>query len=183
MEENEQRRSGNDGDVAHRRVKLGVTGPQSRPKRRCKLIGGVAAKTHSRLLLVTDWPRLALAARYSCTRLAQDCLTSERQLERFFLRYFKRTTKQWMQGQRMDLALDLIKRGYSTKAAAGDVFYKGACQFCRAFRRYFGHHPQHYAPGPGGRIWSIKSVSAHPIALKASASTSRIDGVTGNNLK
>jgi len=102
----------------------------------------------SRLLEVKDWPAMAQAAEYRCEKLAAKCLMSERQLERFFITEFKQTPKQWMQALRMQRARCFIARGYSTKAAANELFYKGPGQFCREFKKYHGQPPQSYAPKP-----------------------------------
>jgi transcriptional regulator GlxA family with amidase domain len=95
-------------------------------------------------LYITDWSALARAANYKCEIVAATCRVSERQLERLFLARFNQTPKQWMQALRMRTARELIERGYSTKAIADELHYKGSCQFCRAFKKYFGRSPQYF---------------------------------------
>jgi transcriptional regulator GlxA family with amidase domain len=119
----------------------------------------------SRLYLVTDWPVAARSARYRCENLASECFVSERQLERFFVRQFQQTPKQWMQTLRMRLAQGLIQRGYSTKAVADELCYKGACQFCREFKKHFGYSPQYCTAVPGCRVSSMMSGLANPSPL------------------
>src|SRR6266545_2101124 len=91
----------------------------------------------SRLLGVQDWVRVARNARYRCNHMAVLCSVSERQLERFFLSQFQKTPKHWLQSLRMSQALELIKRGYSTKATATELHFAGSCQFCREFKKHF----------------------------------------------
>jgi transcriptional regulator GlxA family with amidase domain len=100
----------------------------------------------SRLLGVQDWVRVARNARYQCNQMAVLCSVSERQLQRFFLAQFQQTPKHWLQSLRMGQALELIKRGYSTKATAHELHFGGPCQFCRKFKKYFGHSAGYYAP-------------------------------------
>jgi AraC-like DNA-binding protein len=100
----------------------------------------------SRLLRIEDWAYIARNAHYLCNRMAVLCSVSERQLERFFLKQFEQTPKRWLQSLRMSYALGLIKRGYSTKAAAQELHFRGPSQFCREFKKHFGHPPGNYAP-------------------------------------
>jgi transcriptional regulator GlxA family with amidase domain len=120
----------------------------------------------SRLSMITDWVLLAMTAKYNCENLAGECLISKRQLERFFLTHFKQTPKEWMQRLRMGSARNLIEQGYTTKAVASELHYKGCCHFCREFRKHHGHSPQFYSPKPRCLISSMMSPSAHPSALR-----------------
>jgi AraC-like DNA-binding protein len=123
----------------------------------------VEVGTH--LSSITDWPLRARAACFKCDRLAAHCFRSERQLERHFRFHFQKAPKQWMQELRMSLARELIEHGYSTKAVASELCYNGPCQFCREFKKFFGHPPQHFAPLPQCRIQSMMSGLAHPSGL------------------
>jgi AraC-like DNA-binding protein len=120
----------------------------------------------SRLSMIADWALLAKTAKYNCENLAGECLVSKRQLERFFLTKFKQPPKEWMQILRMVLARNLLEHGYTTKAVASELHYKGCCHFCREFRKYFGHNPQYYSPKPPCLISSMMSPFAHPSALR-----------------
>jgi AraC-like DNA-binding protein len=123
----------------------------------------------SRLYLVADWPALVRQTRYRCEDLAASCGVSERHLERIFLAQFGQTPKEWIQHFRMRRALQLIRQGYSTKAAAADICYHGPCQFCREFLKYFGRAPQSFAPQSLCRISSMMSDSANPTGLNGDA--------------
>lgn len=95
---------------------------------------------------MADLMALARASKYRCEVLAVQCGVCERQLERIFLKRFHLTPKRWMQLQRLETARALLKQGYSTKAVATEPYYKGACQFCREFKKYFKRPPQYFAP-------------------------------------
>lgn len=123
---------------------------------------------------MADWPALVREAQFRCEDLAALCFVSERQLERFFVAQFGHRPKEWIQHFRMQTALQLLRRGYSTKAAAFEVCYEGPCQFCREFKKYFGCSPQHFAPALSCRIPSMMSVLAQPSALPGNAAPQRL---------
>ena len=119
----------------------------------------------SRLSSVTDWPALARTSKYNCESLASGCLVSKRQLERFFRVTFSQTPKRWMHSLRMQIARDMIEHGFSTKAVADELCYKGCPQFCRAFKKYFRHPPQFYALARMSRLAkNVASGTSLPVA-------------------
>lgn len=125
----------------------------------------------SRLYRVSDWPSLAQHAEYCCEGMAASCGVSGRQLERFFHREFETTLKEWVQALRMNIARHCIEEGYSTKATAADLRFKGSSQFCRAFKRYFGAPPQFFAPirphFPKRRVQHRMSALVYPSPLNS----------------
>jgi len=70
-----------------------------------------------------------------------------RQLERFFQSEFHSTPRDWTRALRMTLARRLMERGYSTKAAANELFFCHAQHFCNEFTGYWGASPQAFTPG------------------------------------
>jgi transcriptional regulator GlxA family with amidase domain len=119
----------------------------------------------TRLDAVTDWATAAQSARYKCENIAAAYLVSDRHLERYFLKRFEVSPKQWMQSLRMEIARTLLRRGYSTKAAAEELCYEGASQFCREFKKHFGRSPQDLASSLASRVWSRMSGSAKQMEL------------------
>jgi len=119
----------------------------------------------TRLDAVKDWATVAQSARYKCEKIAATCLVSDRHLERYFLKRFGISPKQWTQSLRMELASTLLRRGYTTKAAAEELCYEGASQFCREFKRHFGRSPQDLASALASRVWPRMSGSANQMEL------------------
>jgi len=74
------------------------------------------------------------------------CELSERQLERVFKKYLRRTPRQWLRELQCRLGRDLVAQGYSSKAAAAEVKFATDAHFCREFKRVFGASPQTFAP-------------------------------------
>jgi AraC-like DNA-binding protein len=122
----------------------------------------VLLDVRTRLDAVKDWATVAQSARYKCENIAATCLVSDRHLERYFLKRFGISPKQWMQSLRMELASTLLRSGYTTKAAAEELCYEGASQFCREFkrisddRRRTWNRPWQVGFGQGCRVLQIK---------------------------
>jgi transcriptional regulator GlxA family with amidase domain len=116
----------------------------------------------TRLDAVNDWATVAQSARYRCENIAATCLVSDRHLERYFLKRFGVSPKQWVQSLRMELANSLLRRGYTTKAAAEELCYEGASQFAVSSngisvdRRRTWDRPWQVGFGQGCRVLQIK---------------------------
>jgi AraC-like DNA-binding protein len=100
----------------------------------------------SRLSGVSDWTAVAHEAHYCCETMASNCGVCIRQLERFFQQEFGSPPREWTCALRMNCARDLIAEGYSTKAAAIELFFCHSQHFCHEFTKYWGVSPQHFAP-------------------------------------
>lgn len=123
--------------------------------------GAVSARLDS----IIDWSIVIRSARYKCENIAAAYFVSDRHLERFFLSRFGESPKRWVQSIRMQLAGDLVRCGYSTKAVAAELCYQGPSQFCREFKRHFGRSPQHFASSPTSRLSPTMSESANQLEL------------------
>jgi AraC-like DNA-binding protein len=68
-----------------------------------------------------------------------------RTLERRFHDQFGTTPKAWIMRERMSFAPPLLAKGLSNKEIAGSLGYTCESNFCRDFKRNYGHAPQEYA--------------------------------------
>jgi AraC-like DNA-binding protein len=91
---------------------------------------------------VEDWERLARQADFQPTQMAGVCRISLRQLERWFEKEFQKTPTRWLRELRCRLALELIDRGYSSKAAAAELKFANPSHFCHEFKKVYGGSPR-----------------------------------------
>jgi transcriptional regulator GlxA family with amidase domain len=95
----------------------------------------------SRLDSFTDWEVLVREANYCVATLTLHVGTSERQLERYFLRHFRRSPKQWIDRLRMSDSKGGLQEGQMVKEVAVQARFKHAQSFTRAFERINGAPP------------------------------------------
>ncbi len=95
----------------------------------------------SRLIRIKDWQQLAETASYSLYKVAQNCGTSTRQLERFFLESRQKSPRQWLNELRQQKGLQLMGEGFSVKEVAARLSYKQASHFSREFKKFHGVSP------------------------------------------
>jgi AraC-like DNA-binding protein len=95
---------------------------------------------------VQDWEDLARQARFAPAIMADLCLISLRQLERYFSRQFRKTPRAWTRELRCRLAIRLVSQGWSTKAIAYELKYASESHFCHEFKKALGSTPQTFAP-------------------------------------
>ncbi len=103
----------------------------------------------TRLVRIKNWEELASQAKYRPADLADRCLISLRQLERYFKRYRSKTPRCWLREMQCDSARRLIENGYSTKAAAKEVHFCNEAEMCHQFQKFYKRPPQSFAPIPG----------------------------------
>jgi transcriptional regulator GlxA family with amidase domain len=68
-----------------------------------------------------------------------------RTLERRFEEHLRTTPKAWIMRERMRFAAPLLAKGLSNKEVAAILSYTCESNFCRDFKRCFGHAPQEFA--------------------------------------
>jgi AraC-like DNA-binding protein len=90
---------------------------------------------------IADWPERTRAAHYSVKELAQNCGVSRSQLRRFIITKEGKQLHEWLNGLRMEAALDRLQRGDSVKETAYALGYSEPCHFSRDFKRFYGIHP------------------------------------------
>lgn len=95
----------------------------------------------SRLDSILDWSGLAARSKFKAAALASNCHVSERQLRRFVFWRFKLQLHEWLELQRMECALRMLRNGFSVKEAADSAGFAHAANFARAFRRQFKTNP------------------------------------------
>jgi AraC-like DNA-binding protein len=105
----------------------------------------------ARLLKVAEWEKLAAQAYYRPSTMADLCPVSLRELQRFFVKQFNKTPKEWTRELRCRIARKLIIQGWSNKAIASELHFAHETHFCREFKRVYGFSPQSFAPVYGTR--------------------------------
>jgi AraC-like DNA-binding protein len=101
---------------------------------------------NKRLVMIKDWETLAQEAGFVPAVMADLCLVSLRQLERFFKQKFNSTPRKWTRELRCRIAVTLISQGWSTKAVAGELKYANESHFCHEFKKSRGVPSQSFAP-------------------------------------
>lgn len=96
------------------------------------------------LSAINDWPQRAHAAGYRVKALAQDCGVPMRMLERWFHEQKGETPHGWMHEQRMNGAVELLRKGVFVEAAARELGYEYAHHFSRDFKNHFGCCPSKF---------------------------------------
>ena len=100
----------------------------------------------ARLLGISNWEELAQDANFDPGKMADLCLISLRQMERFFAQNFHKTPREWVRELQCQFAKTLIAQGFSTKAVAAELRFASETHFCHSFKRVFGVPPQTFAP-------------------------------------
>lgn len=98
---------------------------------------------NSKLKHIQNWPELARQAKWSSSRLSNQCGTSTRTLERFFIRQMGKPLKSWLMDQRLNESMAFLKDGRSVKEATYLIDYKHVSTFSREFKKHFGKSPAH----------------------------------------
>src|SRR5258708_2592831 len=99
----------------------------------------------SRLERVRDWSQLAAKARYDPAIIANHCMVSLRQLERFFRNRFGKTPHLWAKELQCEHARILLSRGYSNKTVTTELGFTNAAEFCRIFKKFYTVSPQRFS--------------------------------------
>jgi transcriptional regulator GlxA family with amidase domain len=84
---------------------------------------------------------LASACNYDSQQLASHLGVSQRQLQRLFKAQLKRTPHGWLREQRLLAARRMLESSRSVKQVAYALGFTQDSQFCRDYKRTFGHSP------------------------------------------
>src|SRR5437870_1144759 len=103
----------------------------------------------SRLQRIEKWETLARQANFQPAEMAALCPISLRQLERFFKQHYDKTPTEWNRELRFRIAIELIGKGYSNKAASIELKFANQSHFCHEFKKVYGITPQSFAPMHG----------------------------------
>lgn len=96
-------------------------------------------------LSMTDEVRLIVRQKgFRVKLLASHFGMDVRTLERRFRAQLGHTPKAWLMRERMMLAPSLLSAGLSNKEVAASLRYSCESNFCRDFKRYYGHAPQRF---------------------------------------
>jgi AraC-like DNA-binding protein len=88
-----------------------------------------------------DWLELARRSNWSASSMAALCGVSVRTLERYFLKTMGMTPKKWLEEQRQNQAVQLLRDGSPVKETAARVGFKHAQHFSREFKKHWGSCP------------------------------------------
>jgi AraC-like DNA-binding protein len=89
--------------------------------------------------------RIVIGQKSFCVKaLAAHVGLNVRTLERRFRDQFQTTPKAWITDERMSSAPGLLASGLSNKEVAAFLRYSCQSNFCRDFKRYYGHPPQEF---------------------------------------
>ena len=99
----------------------------------------------SRLDRITDWEGRAQKAGYQTFALAKEIRTSPRQLQRYFVRRFGVSPREWLREMQMIEARQLLASDHQVKDTAQQVGFRNATHFSRAFKRENGINPAAFA--------------------------------------
>jgi AraC-like DNA-binding protein len=93
-----------------------------------------------------EWRRLARAAGFKVTKLAELAGVSLRTLQRYFRAQYGITVSEWLTSIRLSEAGDRIRAGDRVKEVALDLGYKQLSHFSREFKRAYGKPPSRLIP-------------------------------------
>ena len=96
----------------------------------------------SRFDRVDDWKTYAAQCLYSITRMAHGKQMSRQHLRRYFQQNLGTNPKEWIEVQRLEAAMRLLKAGKAVKEVAAELGFGHACDFSRFFHRKTGQTPR-----------------------------------------
>jgi AraC-like DNA-binding protein len=88
--------------------------------------------------------KFAEKADYRAVNLAKSLGICRKQLERLTRRHFGQTPQRWLDNQRLDKAVVMLKRNETIKEVAIKLGFKQFSHFSRKFKQYHGLPPKHY---------------------------------------
>ena len=98
----------------------------------------------SQLERIADWALRAQEAGYRAGELAKLNGVSLRQLERFFIDYFRRPPQDWLDELRLIKAALFLVSGRRVKEVATLLGFRDMSHFSRRFERYHGCRPMQF---------------------------------------
>jgi transcriptional regulator GlxA family with amidase domain len=102
-----------------------------------------------------SWEDLAVAAHYDARELAKLCHLSVRQLERDFRHDLGRSPQDWLNGQRLKTAQQLLLSGQPVKKVALELGFKQVSHFCRQFKSLNNVTPSQFVSVHGQAIGNV----------------------------
>jgi AraC-like DNA-binding protein len=96
---------------------------------------------HNHLSRIQDWESLGRDAGFRPPLLADLCLVSLRELERFFSARFNQTPLCWLRRLKCHLARELLAQGWSNRAVVTELGFGNDSHLCHEFKRFFGVPP------------------------------------------
>jgi len=88
-----------------------------------------------KLAVITHWPELALACRYSVSQIARHCGVTVPQLRSYCRHQVGWKIKPWLRALRLAEAERALADGQSTAEVAAALGYTDAAHFCGDFKR------------------------------------------------
>ena len=98
-------------------------------------------RTVTCIRLRSELPSLAQMAGYEARSVAKRLGVSMRQLQRIFRAEYGCSPQQWLNEQRMNIALELLQSASTVKEVAYHLGFLQPSHFSRAFKRRFGYSP------------------------------------------
>lgn len=95
-------------------------------------------------LFINKWKVMAEKAEYNAQRMALLQGVSQRQLQRIFQKHFKRSPQDWLDEQRLSLAMRLLLQERSIKEVTFAVGFKQPSHFCRKFKKAMKVTPKQF---------------------------------------
>ena len=91
-----------------------------------------------------DWKTYAAECLYSITRMAEGKKMSRQHLRRQFLQSLGESPKEWIETQRLEAAIRLLRAGKSVKEVAIELGFSNSSHFGRFFLRKTGYSPRQF---------------------------------------
>ena len=102
----------------------------------------------SRLDRVKDWDAIAIECNFHVHTVALRFQIADRHLQRYFQKRFGMTPKAWMDGRRIEIAIEHLLHGDQVKMIATDLHFKQSSAFSHFFKRLKGTAPTNYPGDP-----------------------------------
>jgi transcriptional regulator GlxA family with amidase domain len=94
---------------------------------------------------IENWEELAERAQFRPSVMADICLISLRQLERFFMQKYNKSPVKWVRELRCRLAREHISKGFANKQVVDLCHFGNESHLCHEFQRVYGASPQSFA--------------------------------------
>lgn len=91
-----------------------------------------------------QWMEKAEKAEYRAARLAKCLNVCRKQLERRTKTHFGQSPQKWLDEQRLNKAVELLKNGQRIKEVLNQLGFKQFSHFSRSFKSQHGLSPKHF---------------------------------------
>ena len=122
---------------------------------------------------ITDWSDRAAAALWCVAAMAEGSHVSIATLERHFRDTMHLCPREWLTGERLRRALELLADGSSIKETSSALAYKNQHHFSFAFKKHFGYAPKLHR----------KRIEKQKAQLQAPKKRSKKGGLTNSSTK